>query len=223
MKMIPADIFQPLPDRAHLSGGDPIDGDIKHVKNQYPEDQQGGNQRHHRIRIGPHPVDGQAGQDKSDNGAAGVPQKNSGLAAGAKIIRHKAQASAHDGDGQPADQGLSCLIGDHAQKKRDNDTQPGGQAVHAVKKIQGVGYTDNPQEGQAQIDQGRGHAQLHGRGAQDDPLADDDRHGPDLRPQFNRRRHSFYVIGQPDEKKQHGGRQNGGNARVENAVDENGN
>ncbi len=76
MDMIGAHIIDPVLEALHLAGDDPLDGDIGHVVDQDPEDEDGGGEGNDGIVVRPGGLDGQGRKDKTEERASRVAQED---------------------------------------------------------------------------------------------------------------------------------------------------
>ena len=90
--VILSDVIEPLADGRHLPRAEPEEGDVGHIKEHHPEDEQG----HQKSFYGIYPVPlsqySQAGEGKPDEDAPRVPEEDGGRLVGAQVVGEKAEA-----------------------------------------------------------------------------------------------------------------------------------
>ena len=85
MEVILAHILQPLFHGFHLAGHDPLHGDVGHIEDQNPKDQQGCRERDDRVVVRPVTDDGQGGKNKTQEDASRIAQEDDGGLLGRKL------------------------------------------------------------------------------------------------------------------------------------------
>src|SRR3972149_2828273 len=89
---------------------------IKHIKNEYPQNEHGHCISLNRLFCSPSSHNRQAGEHESHKGAAAVTQKNTGSLLISQIVRKKSETTAQERNGKIHEILLSRLDGEEADK-----------------------------------------------------------------------------------------------------------
>ena len=81
------------------------------------------------------------------------PRKIAAGARRAEVEGKEAQAAPDHGRGEPAEERLEAQECEQPQKARRDDAEAGGQAIHAVEEVHGVGDAEQPEDRQEGVEQ----------------------------------------------------------------------
>ncbi len=153
---------------------EPKEGDVGHIKEHHPEDEQG----HQKSFYGIYPVPlsqySQAGEGKPDEDAPRVSEEDGGRLVGEQVVGEKAEAPPHEAEAQEHEEGLIGLKSDQADEERGDRPKPRRQPVHSVEEVEGVGDADDADEGENDLDRisqetgrkkGKAHTGIYDQGA----------------------------------------------------------
>jgi len=101
--------------------------------------------------IRPIPFDGETGQRESEEGRPTVSKKNHGVPTPSKIVRKKSHPCPNDGNGKPTQSRLVCFKCHRPHESGYENRKPRGQAIHTVKKVEGVRDPDDPEQCQHDV------------------------------------------------------------------------